>query len=180
MAHIRDVRRLSATALALTFLLGLWYLFLRLQAAGSFEWFLPKRGLEAMTLDAWTVLVVALLVFAAFVAATLIYAIPVDKQSGRAIGALRQVQCQNCKAVFRITDDGRRPLTHNCPSCKAYGVYDPTLGPIGEPPVPEDLRTVKRLELTCKSCAHVFKTVDTGARPLRIECPKCEGQGTIR
>ncbi len=180
MAHIRDVRRLSATAIVVVLVLATWYLFLQLHHGGLFEWFLPREALDAITLAGWSILIVALLALAGFVSSLLIYAIPIDKDSGRAIGGLRQVQCQDCKAVFRITDTGERPLTHHCPRCKAYGVYDPSLPPIGSPPIPQDVQSVKKLQLTCRNCEHAFQTVDTGARPLRVECPECDSLGIIR
>lgn len=180
MAHIRDVRKLNAVALAAVVLLMVWYLMLRLQITANFEWFLPRNALETMGFVAWGWVILLLLGFFALVAGLLVFSIPVDAESGRAIGGVRQVQCMDCRAVFRITDNGARPLTHSCPSCKAYGVYDGTIPPVGEAPVPQGLREVKKLDLTCRNCAHKFHVTDTGARPLTVSCPDCQSVGTIR
>ncbi len=179
MASIQDARRLSAVVLGGTLLVLLWYLFLRLQASADFRWFLPERALESMTLSAWTWVTFGFMGFLALAAGFMIYAIPVNKETGRAKGALRQVQCQACRAVFRVTDHGERPLTHVCPSCSAYGVYDSSIPPVGEPPVATRIRAVKRLELTCKKCEYEFQVTDTGARPLRVQCPSCTAVGRI-
>jgi hypothetical protein len=91
----------------------------------------------------------------------------------------RQVQCQNCRAVFFMPDNGRRPLTHPCPNCKALGVYDGKAPPVGKAPEVK-AENLRRLPLTCRSCAHKFTALDTGVRPLSVECPNCKAIGEIR
>jgi phage FluMu protein Com len=172
---LRDVRRLSLSALVVGGAVLLWLLFLSLDDAGLFEWEWPTRALDALALRTWQWL--GALVLLALVGLVALSVYSISLAGGRV--PTRQVQCQDCRAVFFIPDNGRRPLTHPCPNCKALGVYDGKSPPVGRAPEvkPQEMR---KLPLTCKSCEHKFSALDTGIRPLSIECPNCKAVGEIR
>jgi phage FluMu protein Com len=172
---LRDVRRLSVSALVVGSLVLLWLLFLSLDDADLFNWPWPTRALEALQLRVWQWIGAAILL--ALVGLVTLAAYSVGVGSGRI--PTRQVQCQNCRAVFFMPDNGRRPLTHPCPNCKALGVYDGKAPPIGKAPEvkPEEL---KRIPLTCRNCRNKFTALDTGIRPLSIACPQCKAVGELR
>ena len=173
---VRDVRRLATSALVLGGAVVLWYLFLALDHAGSFDWAWPTKALRQLGFTAWTWICFGLL-------ATLLVAVvaPVYGMTKSAGGRnpTRQVQCQDCRAVFFMPDNGRRPLTYPCPSCKALGVYEGTAPPIGQAPV-VPAQKIARISLTCRSCQESFVATDTGVRPLHVECPKCKSVGLVR
>jgi phage FluMu protein Com len=172
---LRDVRRLSVSALVAGGLVLVWTMFLSLDAHGLFKWGWPTRALEALSLHTWQWLAAGVLL--ALVGVVTLSAFGVRVGTGRS--PTRQVQCQNCRAVFFMPDNGRRPLTHPCPNCKALGVYDGKAPPIGKAPEvkPEE---VKRLPLTCRNCRAKFTALDTGIRPLNISCPQCKAVGELR
>ncbi len=177
--NLGDVRRLSAMNIALTALLLLWLVMLNLHAASLFEWRWPREALTLFPLAAWMWVGVGLLIVVITSTALIVHGVQ-QAPTDFARGSVRQVQCQECKAVFFIHDTGHRPLTHICPSCKALGVYDGTAPPVGTPPIPKKPRELVRLDLTCQSCKHGFHVTDTGVRPLRVQCPKCESVGKIQ
>lgn len=112
------------------------------------------------------------------------------------------LRCGDCSTVFDITDNGDRPLYHNCPGCGAEGVLrdlpKPAAAPVAEPapvkspapvytPRPAEPATptpvdsgVKRLKLRCGGCKDVFSLDDTGERPMESRCPHCNRKGIIR
>jgi phage FluMu protein Com len=172
---LRDVRRLSMSALVVGGVVLLWLLFLSLDDAGLFEWEWPTTALAALSLHTWQWL--GAVVLLALVGLVALSTYSVGLGGGRV--PTRQVQCQSCRAVFFIPDNGRRPLTHPCPNCKALGVYDGKAPPVGRAPEvkPHEMR---KIPLTCRSCEHRFSALDTGIRPLSIECPNCKAVGEIR
>ena len=169
------MRRLAVSALAVGAAVLLWMMFLSLDDADLFNWPWPTRALESLTLHTWQWLCAGALL--ALVGLVTLSAYSVGAGSGRV--PTRQVQCQNCRAVFFMPDNGRRPLTHPCPNCKALGVYDGKAAPIGKAPEvkPEE---VKRIPLTCRNCRNRFTALDTGVRPLSISCPQCKAVGELR
>lgn len=172
---LRDVRRLAASALGVGAVVLLWLLFLSLDDAELFEWAWPTAALDGLPLVTWLwfgagflAILIGLVTLAAF---------SVSLGGGRQ--PTRQVQCQNCRAVFFMPDNGRRPLTHPCPNCKSLGVYDGKAPAIGHAPEVR-AESLRRLPLTCRGCAHRFSALDTGVRPLSVECPSCKSIGEIR
>ncbi len=173
---VRDVRRLASSALVLGAAVVLWEVFLALDDQGKFEWRWPTGALHSLPFGAWTWINLSLL--AVLLAAVCAPIYGMTKSAGGR-NPTRQVQCQDCKAVFFMPDNGRRPLTYPCPSCKALGVYDGTAPPIGQAPIVPPQRIV-RVSLSCRSCQARFAATDTGVRPLHVECPSCKAVGVIR
>lgn len=169
------MRRLSVSALVVGAIAMLWLMFLALDHADLFNWGWPTSALDALTLNTWQWLTAGFLL--ALVGLVTLSAYAVGVGSGRV--PTRQVQCQNCRAVFFMPDNGRRPLTHPCPNCKALGIYDGKAPPIGKAPEvkPDNL---KRIPLTCRNCRNRFSALDTGVRPLSIACPQCKAVGELR
>ena len=156
----------------------LWLILLHLQGEELFDWKYTEDALDRLDFNTWMWIGVGvILVFAGVVAGT-VYGVPAGK-TGSASASVRQVQCQDCKAVFFIQDNGRRPLTHRCPSCKAIGIYDGRAPPVGALPKPEPVKALVELSLTCRRCSHAFNVTDTGVRPLQVSCPNCKAAGTI-
>lgn len=170
------MRRLAASALVLGAAVLLWLLFLALDDAGSFEWGWPTDALGVFSLPTWMWIGAGVLVFLLIMVATPIFAM--TKTAGGKTPT-RQVQCQDCKAVFFMPDNGRRPLSYPCPSCKALGVYEGTAPPIGKAPIVPQQK-IARVNLTCRTCQSRFVFTDTGIRPLHVECPSCKSVGLIR
>jgi phage FluMu protein Com len=172
---LRDVRRLAVSALVVGGVVLLWLVFLTLDDAALFEWGWPTTALEALSLRTWLWLAIGVLL--ALVGLVTLSAYSISLGTGKVPS--RQVQCQSCRAVFFMPDNGRRPLTHACPNCKALGVYDGKAPPVGRAPEvkPQELR---RIPLTCRSCEHKFSALDTGIRPLSVQCPNCKSVGEIR
>jgi phage FluMu protein Com len=173
---VRDVRRLATSALVIGAAVLLWLLFLALDQEGAFEWSWPSDALETLPFIAWMWICFGLLAFLLVAVAAPIYGM--SKSPGGKTPT-RQVQCQDCKAVFFMPDNGRRPLTYPCPSCKALGVYDGQAAPIGQAPV-VPAQNIKRVNLTCRSCQTKFLATDTGVRPLHVTCPSCKAVGLLR
>jgi phage FluMu protein Com len=175
---LKDVRRLAATAMALSGAIVLWLVFLGLQKDGLFTWSWPEKALHRLSFQTWMWIGVgAIAAFAAVVAGT-VFGIPTAKDV-RSSASVRQVQCQDCKAVFFIQDTGRRPLSNRCPNCKALGIYEGTLPAVGRLPKPEPAKALVELSLTCRRCNHAFNVTDTGVRPLQVACPNCKAQGVV-
>lgn len=182
MADLSDIRRLTLTGLILGTLLTAWLFFLWLHDAGHFQWAWPEAALDRLTFTSWMFIGGGL-----YVALLILLSLPIitteptarPGKDGIPAASVRQVQCQHCKAVFNIADRGRRPITRKCPNCKWLGVYDGKTPPIGQPPDPEPVKKVTKLELTCGNCEHKFTVTDTGARPLRVTCPECQAAGAI-
>lgn len=172
---LRDVRRLAASASVVGGLVVLWLLFLSLDDAGLFEWAWPTSALDRLGLQPWMWIGAAVLLI--LVGLVTLAAFSVNLGAGRQ--PTRQVQCQNCRAVFFMPDNGRRPLQHACPNCKALGVYDGKAPAIGKAPEVK-AQELRRIPLTCRSCAHKFTALDTGIRPLSVECPSCKAVGELR
>ncbi|HET6399726.1 MAG TPA: hypothetical protein VFH47_09260, partial [Candidatus Thermoplasmatota archaeon] len=172
---IRDVRRLGVTVLAIGVLLLLFLLALYLQRAGTISWGLARAALARMSLAGWLWTGAAVLVVLLGVLAAMLYGVP---QPSPVAYTKRQVQCQDCKAVFWLTDTGARPLQHPCPNCKALGIYDGRAPPAGRLPAIRPEQVVE-LGLTCRTCHTRFTVRDTGVRPLRVTCVKCRAVGTI-
>lgn len=169
------MRRLSATALVVGGAVLLWLMFLSLDDAGLFEWGTPTSALDALGLITWMWLGAGLLALLIGLVTLAAYSVGLgaNKQP------TRQVQCQNCRAVFFMPDNGRRPLQHPCPNCKALGIYDGKAPAVGK--VPEvKAETLRRIPLTCRNCNHKFSALDSGVRPLAVECPSCKAIGEIR
>ena len=175
---LKDVRRLAATAMVLSLAIVLWLVFLHLQRAELFTWEYPERALNRLDFNTWMWIGVTTIVVLAAVVAGTVYGVDAGKTGG-AQASVRQVQCQDCKAVFFIHDTGRRPLTHRCPSCKALGIYDGKAPPVGQVPKAEPVKAVVELSLTCRRCSHAFNVTDTGIRPLQVACPSCKAVGAI-
>lgn len=173
---VRDVRRLATSALVIGGAVLLWMLFLALDDAGKLEWRWPTNALGTLGLRTWLWIGAGILALLLGMVAAAVYGIGTGTTAKT---PTRQVQCQDCKAVFFMPDNGRRPLTYPCPSCKALGVYDGKAEPIGQAPV-VDLQKVVRLPLTCRSCQAKFLATDTGVRPLNVECPQCKATGIVR
>lgn len=172
---LRDVRRLAASALVVGGIVLLWLLFLSLDEAELFEWAWPTGALERLSLQAWMWVGAAVLVI--LIGLVALASFSVSLGAGRQ--PTRQVQCQNCRAVFFMPDNGRRPLQHSCPNCKALGVYDGKAPTIGKAPEVK-AQELRRLPLTCRSCSHKFSALDTGIRPMSVSCPNCKAVGEIR
>jgi len=175
---LSDLQRLAKTTLFLVVALLAWLVFLALHDAGQFEWTWPERGLSWFGMTAWLWTGAALLALMALALAFMSFGIN-QAPEGFAKGKLRQVQCQDCKAVFFVHDAGNRPLTHLCPNCKALGVYDGMAPPVGVPPKAIPPEKVVALSLTCHACEHRFNVTDSGVRPLKVACPMCDATGTI-
>lgn len=173
---VRDVRRLATSALVLGAATLLWLMFLVLDDAGHFEWSWPSSALAQLGLDAWVWVCTGFLAFLLVAVSAPIYGMT---KSAGGKNPTRQVQCQDCKAVFFMPDNGRRPLTYPCPSCKALGVYDGEAPPIGQAPVVPPQK-ITRINLTCRTCQSKFLATDTGIRPMHVECPNCKATGIIR
>jgi phage FluMu protein Com len=173
---VRDVRRLASSALVLGAATLLWLFFLALDDNGIFDWPWPTKALGALGFTAWMWICFTFLTFLLVAVAAPIYGM--TKSAGGKVPT-RQVQCQDCRAVFFMPDNGRRPLTYPCPSCKALGVYEGTAPPIGQAPI-VPAQKITRLNLTCRTCNKSFIATDTGLRPLHIECPSCKSIGLIR
>lgn len=169
------MRRLAASAAVVGGAVLLWLLFLSLDDAELFEWAWPTDSLATLDLITWMWLGAGIL--AVLIGLVTLAAFSVSLGAGRQ--PTRQVQCQNCRAVFFMPDNGRRPLTHPCPNCKALGVYDGKAPAVGKAPEVK-AESLRKLPLTCRSCAHKFSALDTGVRPLSIECPNCKAVGEIR
>lgn len=175
---LQDVRRLSFTSMLLAGLLLVWLFLLFLHQEGLFEWDASGRALRAMSFLGWMWTGAVLLgVFLGVVGFTTFGVHQGPRATPRS--SVRQVQCQDCKAVFFIPDNGKRPLTHLCPNCKALGVYDGESAPVGTPPKPRPPREIIELGLTCRTCSHRFMATDTGVRPMRVTCPKCQAVGEV-
>ncbi len=175
---IRDVRRFSISVVILAALTVVWLFFLWMHDSGRFQWAWPRVALTDLGLQGWLWIGILAILALAAAASLVVFGVP-QAPPGFAKGALRQVQCQHCKAVFRIHDTGHRPITHVCPSCQYLGVYDGTAPPVGKPPKPMPPEKIIQLSLTCRNCKHRFKIIDTGLRPLRVECPECTATGHI-
>lgn len=173
---VRDVHRLAASALVLGAATVLWLLFVALDDADAFNWAWPTSALRSLSLPVWMWIGAGVLSFLLMVVGLAVFGVG-HTTSGRT--PTRQVQCQDCKAVFFMPDNGRRPLTYPCPSCRALGVYDGKADPIGMAPVVPAQR-IARISLTCRSCQGTVVATDTGIRPLSIECPSCKAIGVIR
>ncbi len=173
---VADVRRLSASILAVAFAVILWLVFLALDDADLFNWGWPSRALGALQLQTWLWIGAGTLAALVGLGAMTVFGIGAQEEHLPS----RQVQCQHCKAVFFMPDNGRRPLMHPCPNCKALGVYDGLAPAVGKPPevIPES--KIVKVNLTCRNCQNRFPVTDTGVRPLRIECPKCKAVGALR
>ena len=169
------MRRLAVSALVVGVAIALWLVFLALDDANLFNWSWPTGALESLSLRTWQWIGAGALL--ALVGIVALSAHSVSLAGGRM--PTRQVQCQNCHAVFFMPDNGRRPLQHPCPNCKVLGIYDGKAPPVGRAPEVrgQDLR---RVPLTCRNCAHRFTALDTGVRPLSIECPSCKAVGELR
>ena len=174
---VSDMRRLAVSAVSVAALVLLWLLFLFLHDAGLFEWAWPEAALGAISLTAWLGILAGVSAVVVVGFALLTFGIQ-GTPPGLAKASLRQVQCQECKAVFFIRDTGHRPLTHVCPSCRALGVYDGRAPPVGKAPAVQTARIAK-MDLTCQRCKHRFHVTDTGARPLKVTCPQCRSIGEI-
>jgi hypothetical protein len=175
---VRDVRRLSVSAIVAAFLVLAWLVFLFLHDTGRFKWAWPRAALGQLSMDTWLWVGTGLFVLILAVLGLSLWGVPDNPALSR--GARRQVQCQGCKAVFFIQDTGKRPITHTCPSCQALGYYDGAQPAIGDPPKAEAPRKMVRLDLTCQRCKHRFTITDTGHRPLNITCKNCHATGEIQ
>ena len=171
------MRRLGVTALAVALLLLLWLFFLWLDQTGRFEWSWPTRALGAVGFGAWMWMGALVFTLLLRVMAFTLFGVPATPSVGGT--SLRQVQCDNCKAVFFIRDSGARPLSHPCPSCKVLGVYDGTAAPVGAAPKPRMAKQIVQVNLTCRTCSHRFQATDLGVRPMKIACPNCKAVGEI-
>jgi len=169
------VRRLAVSALVVGAATVLWLLFLSLDDADLFSWEWPTQALAALSLRTWQWIGASVLL--ALVGVVALSAYSVSLGAGRV--PTRQVQCQSCHAVFFMPDNGRRPLTHPCPNCKVLGIYDGKAPPVGRAPEVK-AQELRRIPLTCRNCAHRFTALDTGIRPLSIECPNCRAIGELR
>ncbi len=171
------MRRLAITVLLLAVAASLWLGLLWLHVKTRLEASLAASALDVMGLGVWTgligglVLAVTLVLGAAVLATDLLPA-------GWAKGQVRQVQCDECRAVFFIGDTGIRPITHRCPNCRNIGVYDGRADPVGVAPLGS--KDIVKLSLKCRNCAHRFTASDTGFRPLRITCPQCDAVGSMQ
>jgi Zn finger protein HypA/HybF involved in hydrogenase expression len=177
--NLGDVRRLMITIGVLGLGTLGWLLFLGLVDNGKIDSNLGTTALENLAIARWLwfgnvafVITLGFIIYLLY----LVKAAP----SHFARGIARQVQCQDCKAVFMIHDTGHRPVTHVCPNCQALGVYDGKAPPVGLPPRPETPRRIIDLGLACQTCNHAFNVTDTGARPLQVKCPSCKSHGVIR
>lgn len=170
------MRRLTASSLVLGVATLLWLLFLALDDADAFNWGWPTAALESLRFEVWMWIGAGVLAFLLAVVGLTVFGIG---QGGTGKAPTRQVQCQDCKAVFFMPDNGRRPLTYPCPSCKALGVYDGKADPIGAAPI-VPAQKIARISLTCRSCQSKVVATDTGVRPLSIECPTCKAVGVLR
>lgn len=170
------MRRLASSALVLGGATLLWLVFLGLDHTGAFEWAWPTNALHKLGLVAWMWICFSFLAFLLVAVSAPIYGMT---KSAGGKNPTRQVQCQDCKAVFFMPDNGRRPLTYPCPSCKALGVYEGTAPPIGQAPV-VPAHKIARIGLTCRNCQTKFTATDTGLRPLHVTCPSCKQVGLIR
>ncbi len=173
---VRDVRRLTASSLVLGAAMLLWLVFLALDDADAFDWSWPTAALKTLRFEAWMWIGAGVLAFLLAVVGLAVFGVG---QGGAGKAPTRQVQCQDCKAVFFMPDNGRRPLTYPCPSCKALGVYDGKAAPIGTAPI-VPVQKIARISLTCRSCQGKVVATDTGVRPLSIECPSCKAVGVLR
>ncbi|HLF16050.1 MAG TPA: hypothetical protein VI796_01275 [Candidatus Thermoplasmatota archaeon] len=175
---LRDIRRLSFSFILLACALFAWLILLFLHDSGRFEWGGPKGALGWMPFTGW-------LWLTAFLSAVLLTVVGLttfgvtQAPTGFAKGSLRQLQCQDCKAVFFVHDAGQRPLTHVCPNCKCLGVFDGEAAPVGTPPKPRPPKELIELGLTCRTCSHRFMVLDAGVRPMKIACPKCKAVGEV-
>lgn len=154
----------------------LWLVMLALDDADLFNWGWPTDALGILTLATWMWIGASVFLVLIGGMVGIVYAMGLG---GKA--PTRQVQCQDCRAVFFIPDNGRRPLTHFCPSCKALGVYDG--GEASTTPALDLGATKTSLPVksfTCPNCNDRFAVADTGVRPLRITCPKCATSGLLK
>lgn len=177
--ELSDGRRLALTTMVLAGVLILWMIFLALHDAGQFEWAWPERALGWFGLAAWTWIGLGVYAIMTFVVGMMMFGVD-QTPPGFARGKQRQVQCQDCKAVFMVHDAGNRPLTHLCPNCNALGVYTGDAPPVGNPPKPQEPEKLIQLGLNCHECDHKFKVTDTGKRPLKVSCPNCHAGGAIQ
>jgi Zn finger protein HypA/HybF involved in hydrogenase expression len=74
-----------------------------------------------------------------------------------------------------IINNDRRPIDLICPKCKTRVMV--TTGPDG--PIATESRTIGAIKIKCPRCREPI-TISSDRRPLRIECPKCGANGTIR
>jgi hypothetical protein len=177
---LRDARRLGTTCLLLTGVILAWLILLALDDADLFSWSWPTRALESLSLSVWMWIGVSTLVVLALGLVGIVFAMGLGTSA-----PTRQVQCGECRAVFFIGDNGRRPLTHTCPNCKAFGVYQGQKD--ASPPAPPKARAVgppvsqsQPRSFACPSCKTHFKVADTGQRPLKVQCPTCHTSGMLR
>lgn len=176
--NLGDVRRLAITLGVAAVVLTGWLLMLGLQQRGTVDVEAASDALAVFALATWLWIGLFLtigLLMALGITLNYLHQAPDDL----ARGYLRQVQCQHCKAVFLLHDTGHRPIQQQCPNCRYLGVYDGTAPPVGRPPRPEPARKIVELELSCKECRHHFPVTDTGARPLRVQCPRCDAKGRV-
>ncbi len=176
--NLQDVRRFGLTTGALSLAMVIALGWLALHDRGRIDSPTAQRLLDGMQLDGWLWLGVILLLTLFIVFGGLLMMVH-SAPRGFARGILRQVQCQDCKAVFMIHDTGHRPITHRCPNCSRLGIYDGTAPPVGEPPRPEPPKRIIELGLVCQDCSHEFTVTDTGVRPLTVKCPKCKARGKV-
>ncbi len=176
--NLGDVRRLAVTATVLAGAVLGFLLWLALETLEVIDHRVPTRALAWWGLGTWLWLGVSF-VFLSLITLVIVVFFLRDAPAGFARGIRRQVQCQRCKAVFDIHDTGHRPITHVCPNCKGLGVYDGTAPPVGLPPKPEPAKKIIALGLACETCDFHFDVTDTGARPLRVKCPKCNAKGQV-
>lgn len=176
---LRDVRRLAGTILVLGLATVTWMVLLSMQDAGRVDLGWTRSALGALSFGTWAWIGVGVLtVLMAFVALT-VFGVGVLPE-GWARGAVRQVQCDNCRAVFMIQDTGHRPITHRCPNCKYLGIYDGRAEPRGSAHRTVGRKDAVQLALRCRECSHRFEVTDTGVRPMRIACPKCDAMGRLQ
>ncbi len=176
--NLADARRLAVTATLIAVTIMGFLFWFALETAGVVHSRITARALEWWSLTTWLWIAVSLVVVCLVVLVIVVFMVR-QAPRGFARGIVRQVQCQRCKAVFDIHDTGHRPITHICPNCKGLGVYDGTAPPVGAPPKPEPAKKIIALGLACETCDYHFDVTDTGARPLRVKCPKCQAKGQV-
>lgn len=176
--NLSDLRRLSISVLIVAVVSLLFVMSIAIHDNGWLEWRLPEAALELFPYGAWLWLGIAAMFILVFIVGLVPFGVA-QAPEGFTRGAARQVQCQNCKAVFFIHDTGHRPLTHMCPNCKHLGVYDGNAPPVGRPPKPEPPRRIIRMDLECRHCKDRFAVTDTGARPLHVRCDHCGTKGKV-
>ncbi len=176
--NLADVRRLAVTAVIATSAALAFLMWLALEALEVTESRLTTRALDLWSLSTWLWIALGLFFFVLVIIVGVLFLLR-EAPQGYARGIMRQVQCQRCKAVFDIHDTGHRPITHICPNCQGLGIYDGTAPPVGVAPKPEPAKKIIALGLACETCDFHFDVTDTGARPLRVKCPKCNAKGQV-